>query len=80
MNKYFQLGVSCWLSKESLGGYFDEVEYGKSITKQVAQLLSGHPSKCVMHRNHFCCHAFLTDICSRGLKEHFIAQCFCHDF
>ena len=56
LNKYFQLGVSCWLSQESLGGYFDEVEYGKSITKQVAQLLSGHPSKYAMHRNYFCCH------------------------
>jgi len=42
------LDIFVWLGdeeEESLGGYFDEVEYGKSITKQVAQLLSGHPSK-----------------------------------
>ena len=59
MNKYFQLGVSCWLSKESLGGYFDEVEYGKAITKTVAQLLSGHPSKFITHGNHLGCRLFL---------------------
>jgi len=42
------LDIFVWLGaeeEESMGGYFDEVEYGKSITKQVAQLLSAHPSK-----------------------------------
>ena len=53
MNKYLRLVVSCLPLKESLGGYFDEVEYGKAITKQVAQLLSGHPSKYIMYRTHF---------------------------
>ena len=31
--------------KEFMGGFYDEVEYGKFITKKVAQLLSGHSSK-----------------------------------
>ena len=54
MDKYLRLVVSWLPLQESLGGYFDEVEYGKAITKQVAQLLSGHPSKyMILRTTHF---------------------------
>ena len=31
--------------KDTLGGYYDEADYGRAITKEVAMLLSNHPSK-----------------------------------
>merc|ERR1719447_852986 len=31
--------------EETLGGYYDEADYGRAITKEVAMLLRNHPSK-----------------------------------
>lgn len=50
-----------------MGGYFDEVEYGKAITKQVGQLLSGHPSRYIQLHFH-CPPSTMISLCDRRYK------------